>query len=39
MDKFPSYRLPGEEDIRLDLVKHHGKTEDVTFEMENTYVL
>lgn len=37
--KFHSYHPPKEEDIRLDLVRHHGKTEDVTFEMENTYIL
>jgi hypothetical protein len=38
-DKFPEYAFPVESDIRLELVRHHRKTEEVTFEMENTFIM
>lgn len=37
--RFPGYRLPGDEDIRYDLIRYHRHTEEVTFEMENEYVM
>jgi hypothetical protein len=33
------FKFPSDEDIRHELVRYHKRTQDVTFEMQNLYIL
>ena len=37
--QYPNFHYPVDADIKQDLLRHHKKTEEVTFQMENEYIM